>query len=117
MKSNSDKQWIIDVLTGKLPDKTEQYYDWMLKKRIIELYCKINGVTFYSTSKSHVISCLSEYPYIIDIIYDRIQKVYSMRREKVEIVYFKNSKLKFDIKLNTNPNRIYVAIPSEDNFD
>ena len=112
MENNDFCAWKIDILTGKFPAKVEAFENKELRHDIIALFDKIGDVYCHPRlSKRQVIKALRLNDYIVNIICGYVM---SFEGGKIDLVYEKNKKLKFDISLDKN--ELTIRIPSDDMF-
>ena len=109
-----NRDWKVEILTGTYPAKTESFKDEKMRAEIISLYDKIGEIYFVRITKGKVIKALSGTKYEADAIADYISKFYKEQNKKIDLVFKKNNKLKFDIYIDKN--ELTIKIPVDDLF-
>ena len=109
-----DRYWKVEILTGTYPAKTESFKDISMQAEIMHLFDKIGNIYFVRITKREVIKALSTTKYEADMIADYVSKFNKEQKRKIDLIFVKNNKLKFDVYIEKN--ELTVKIPNDDMF-
>lgn len=108
------RYWKVEILTGTYPAKTESFNDDKMRPEIMSLFDKIGNIYFVRITKREVIKALSITKYEADVIADYVLKFYKEQNKKIDLIFIKNNKLKFDIFIEKN--ELTIKTPTDDMF-
>ena len=106
--------WKVEILTGTYPAKTKSFKNDKMRLEIMALFDKIGNIYFVRITKREVIKALSITKYEADNIADCVSKLYREQNKKIDLIFIKNSKFKFDVI--SEKNEITIKTPSDDMF-
>lgn len=110
-----NEPWIVEILLGRVPAKTEAYREKEKRREIIELFVKIQGVSAWIPDKRELklaIGLFRRNDAMIEKLKRMVEWSYEKYREKpVQIIFMRNQIMRIEIvPSETNP-RIFVKIP------